>query len=71
MKCRPSDSPARTNPATQGQKPARAQLCLSHGWREAASRFVCGHDMGEFTVGSVEVAFEEKRPETGANGARL
>lgn len=29
-----------------------------------ASRFVCGHDVGKFTVACVEAGFEGKRPET-------
>lgn len=32
--------------------------------RGAASRFMCGHDVGKFTICYVQVAFERKRPET-------
>lgn len=62
VKCHVSDSPGEQSQPLRGRSRLGARLRLSLVRREAASGFVCGRDVGEFTVGSVEVAFGEKRP---------
>lgn len=64
VKCHVSDSPGEQSQPLRGRSRLGARLRLSLVRREAASGFVCGRDAGEFTVGSVEVAFGEKRPAT-------